>query len=86
MTIHVNRQDAENKFAELFSQVLEGEEVIISVGGKEMAKLVPFADYQKIPQTSAVRIPGIDEGRFVVPDNFDEPLPADILKSFERGE
>lgn len=25
--------------------------------------------------------PGIDEGRFVVPDDFDEPLPPDILKS-----
>lgn len=31
---------------------------------------------------SGMRLPGIDEGRFVVPDDFDDPLPFDILKSF----
>jgi hypothetical protein len=30
-----------------------------------------------------MRVPGIDEGRFVVPDDFDDPLPPDILKAFE---
>ncbi len=34
----------------------------------------------QIPQT---RVPGIDEGRFVVPDDFDDPLPPDLLKAFE---
>ena len=29
------------------------------------------------------RVPGIDEGRFVVPDDFDDPLPADLLEAFE---
>lgn len=31
----------------------------------------------------AKRIPGIDKGRFVVPDEFDDPLPADIMSAFE---
>lgn len=30
-----------------------------------------------------MRVPGIDEGRFVVPDDFDDPLPADLLEAFE---
>jgi hypothetical protein len=30
------------------------------------------------------RIPGIDRGRLVVPDDFDEPLPEEILKAFEH--
>jgi hypothetical protein len=30
-----------------------------------------------------MRVSGIDEGRFVVPDDFDDPLPPDILKAFE---
>ncbi len=34
-------------------------------------------------QTPQIRVPGIDEGRFVVPDDFDDPLPADLLKAFE---
>ena len=38
---------------------------------------------QATAQTSKMRVPGIDEGRFVVPDDFDDPLPADLLKAFE---
>ena len=34
-------------------------------------------------QTPQIRVPGIDEGRFVVPDDFDDPLPADLLEAFE---
>lgn len=34
----------------------------------------------------ARRVPGIDEGRFVVPDDFDDPLPEDILKAFEGSD
>lgn len=30
-----------------------------------------------------MRVPGIDEGRFIVPDDFDDPLPADLLEAFE---
>jgi hypothetical protein len=31
----------------------------------------------------ARRDPGIDEGRFVVPDDFDDPLPPELFKAFE---
>jgi phosphatidate phosphatase APP1 len=34
-------------------------------------------------KTSTMRVPGVDEGRFVVPDDFDDPLPPKILKAFE---
>lgn len=37
----------------------------------------------KSDQTLKMRFPGIDEGCFVVPDDFDDPLPLDILKAFE---
>ncbi|MEL6438125.1 MAG: hypothetical protein AAFQ80_02545 [Cyanobacteria bacterium J06621_8] len=30
-----------------------------------------------------MRIPGIDEGRFIIPDDFDDPLPGDLLEAFE---
>lgn len=72
MTIHVNPQEAEQKFSQVFSHVLQGEEVIISVEGQEMARLVPTISPQL---TNLPRIPGIDEGRFQVPDDFDDPLP-----------
>ncbi len=38
---------------------------------------------QVTAQTPQMRVPGIDEGRFVVPDDFDDPLPPDLLKAFE---
>jgi len=28
---------------------------------------------------------GIDRGRFEVPEDFDDPLPADVLASFYGG-
>ncbi|MGD1921496.1 MAG: hypothetical protein ACFCAD_22965 [Pleurocapsa sp.] len=34
-------------------------------------------------QKNKMRVPGIDEGRFIVPDDFDDPLPADLLEAFE---
>ncbi|MGV2830804.1 hypothetical protein [Myxosarcina sp. GI1(2024)] len=34
----------------------------------------------------APRVPGIDEGRFVVPDDFDDPLPPELLEAFEGND
>ena len=85
MTIYVNLQEAEQKFPQLFSQVLQGEEIIISVEGQEKARLIPSSSNPTITsdKTSEKRIPGIDQGRFVVPDDFDEPLPQELLQAFE---
>jgi antitoxin (DNA-binding transcriptional repressor) of toxin-antitoxin stability system len=85
MTIHVNHHDVERQFQHLFSQVLQGEEVVITADGEEMARLVPALHTRKniIKSKPAIRVPGIDKGRFVVPDDFDDPLPADILAAFE---
>lgn len=85
MTIHINPFDAEQQFSELFSHVLQGEEVAIISGGEEMARLIPSAtaNQQLDSKKPKIRIPGIDKGRFVVPDDFDDPLPSDILAAFE---
>jgi hypothetical protein len=40
-------------------------------------------DIAKSKKLLKMRVPGIDEGCFVVPDDFDDPLPPDILKAFE---
>jgi hypothetical protein len=40
-------------------------------------------DTAKSDKILKMRVPGIDEGRFFVPDNFDEPLTPDILEAFE---
>ena len=85
MTIHVNRHEAAQQFSQLFSQVLKGEEIAITSDGEEMARIVPSSDTYKHSDSKKknIRVPGIDKGRFVVPDNFDDPLPSDIEAAFE---
>ena len=85
MTIHVNRHEAEQQFSQLFSHVLQGEEIAIISGGEEMARLIPSSKTKKHlnSEKQAIRVPGIDKGRFVVPDDIADPLPSDILAAFE---
>lgn len=46
-----------------------------------VAKLVP------VQPTLARRASlGLDQGRFTVPDDFDAPLPNDLLAAFEGSE
>jgi prevent-host-death family protein len=47
MTIQVDQQEAKERFAELFERVLQGEEIVISVRGIEMARLVPSSEPRK---------------------------------------
>lgn len=54
-----------------------GEEVVITRRGEAVAILAPP------PNQPPLRF-GIDEGRFVVPDDFDAPLPDELLAEFER--
>jgi antitoxin (DNA-binding transcriptional repressor) of toxin-antitoxin stability system len=57
--------------------VTAGEEVVITRRGEEVARLVPA-------QRTGGRRLGVDRGRYVVPDDFDAPLPDEVLAAFER--
>jgi len=59
------------------SRVELGEEIIISNQGIPIAKLVPF-------RTSSNRRAslGKDRGQFVLPEDFNAPLPTDIEAAF----
>ncbi|MEX0671176.1 MAG: hypothetical protein WD060_12040 [Pirellulales bacterium] len=54
-----------------------GSTVVIR-GGRPVAECRPVA-----PAHSAPRPFGLAAGSFTVPDDFDSPLPADILREFE---
>lgn len=83
MTVHVSVGEAAAHLSDLVQKVLSGEEVVINVDGsdQEQVKLVPSPIDKQA--TLKPRKPGIDEGQFVVPDNFNDPLPDEILKDFE---
>jgi prevent-host-death family protein len=74
----VNIHYCKTNLSRLLSRVELGEEIVISNRGVPVAKLVPF-------QTSLDRRSslGRDRGKFKVPDNFNAPLPEEILKAFE---
>ncbi|MEA5419711.1 type II toxin-antitoxin system prevent-host-death family antitoxin [Spirulina sp. CCNP1310] len=65
---------------ELLSRVEHGEEIIISNQGIPIAKLIPFQ-----PAFNRRSSLGQDQHRFTVPENFNDPLPENLLIAFEGG-
>ena len=78
MDITVNIHEAKTHLSRLLARVMGGEEIIIAKAGKPIAKLVPYG----IP--SKPRVPGTAKGKIWISEDFDEPLPDEILESFER--
>ncbi|MGB3136874.1 MAG: hypothetical protein WBB18_08725 [Nodosilinea sp.] len=58
-------------------QVEAGETVVIVRSDQPIAELRPIAPQQQL------RPFGLCAGEFIVPDNFDAPLPEDMLSAFE---
>ena len=73
----VNIHQAKTNLSQLLRRVASGEEIIISNAGKPVARLVPIGGTHK-------RRLGTDQGAFKVPDDFDDPLPPEVLDAFER--
>lgn len=74
----VNIHYAKTHLSRLLAQVTAGEEIVISKSGKPVARLVPLA------QSGADRPLGLDQGKGWIADDFDAPLPEDLLADFER--
>jgi prevent-host-death family protein len=72
----VNVHEAKTHLSRLLDQVALGEEITIAKAGKPVARLVPLAAARQ-------RALGLDAGRVVVSDDFDDPLPEGILTDFE---
>lgn len=75
----VNIHHAKTHLSRLLKEVEAGGEVVIARGGKPIARLVPI----EAPRTRAPRKLGAFRGQFTVPDDFDAPLPDDLLDLFE---
>lgn len=75
MTKSVGVHEAKTHLSRLLADVADGEEIVITSRGKAVARLVAVG--------GPARTFGLDRGAFVVPDDFDAPLPDDVLASFE---
>ena len=79
--MEVNIHEAKTHLSRLLQRVANGEEVTIARAGVPVARLVPVA-----PEKKKIRLLGMDRGRVWVADDFDAPLPDDLLKAFYGGE
>jgi prevent-host-death family protein len=76
----VNLYEAKSKLSALVERAAAGEEIIIAKAGHPKARLVPFATAREPRQ------PGGWEDRVWIADDFDEPLPPDVLEAFTSEE
>jgi len=74
--MEVNIHDAKTNFSKLLQRVALGEEIIIAKAGTPVAKLVP------VRVTQGKRPLGLYRGQIWMADDFDAPLPDDILAGF----
>lgn len=74
----VNVHEAKTHFSRLLARVSKGEEIVIARAGKPVARLVPLA------RGTTRRIPGSAAGLVRMSDDFDAPLPEELLAEFER--
>lgn len=72
----VNVHEAKTHLSRLLARVERGEEIVIARSGRPVARLVRYDEPR--------RTLGRDAGLFEVPDDFDAPLPADVLRTFEE--
>jgi antitoxin (DNA-binding transcriptional repressor) of toxin-antitoxin stability system len=78
MATHVTIREAEKTFSALIGRVQGGEEIVIDEGGQPVARLLPANP------AGENRKPGSAQGLFVVPEDFNNPLPGDVLDEFEK--
>jgi prevent-host-death family protein len=72
-----NINEAKTQLARLVDEAAAGEEIIISKGGVPAARLGP------IPPTKPTRKFGLLKGKISIADDFDAPLPPEIIADFE---
>ena len=74
--MEVNVHEAKTNLSKLLERVALGEEIVIAKAGKPVAKLVALRSAR--PRFKL----GSAKGEFVVPDDFNDPLPKEIEDLF----
>lgn len=74
----VNIHAAKTHLSRLVDEAAAGEDVVIAKAGKPLVRLVPL-----VPAERPKRRLGLLAGRARIPDDFDAPLPDEVLDAFE---
>lgn len=75
----VNTHEAKTNLSKLIDEVQNGAEIVIARANRPVARLVPFGGERR------PRRPGYLKGKVRVADDFDAPLPPDVVHAFEGG-
>ena len=75
--IRINIDEMGRDLLGYLQRVESGETLVILRGGKPVAEVRPASEF------SSVRPFGLCAGEFVVPDDFDAPLPESVISEFE---
>lgn len=76
----ISLYEAKTNLSSLIERAARGEEIVISKSGRPKARLVPLDDVRPL------REPGKGRGQWRVGEDFDEPLPPDVLAGFEGAD
>jgi len=76
--VQVSVDEVKRDLSAYLRRVEAGETLIIVRAGRPMAEIRPIVSVPKM-----LRPFGLCAGEFTVPDDFDDPLPENIIKEFE---
>ncbi|MCX7115359.1 MAG: type II toxin-antitoxin system Phd/YefM family antitoxin [Gammaproteobacteria bacterium] len=75
-----NIYDVKTHLSKLVEQAHQGETIIIAKAGKPWAKIIPFDAPKKCFKFGTMK------GKIKVSDDFNDPLPDEIIDLFEKGD
>jgi len=73
----VNIYEAKTRLSQLVEEAAAGEDVVIARAGRPVARLT------RLQKTARKRRLGLLDGRFKIPDDFNRPLPQEVVRAFE---
>lgn len=77
----INIYEAKSHLSRLVDLASRGESFVIAKSGTPLARLVPLGE----GQPTGVRF-GLMKGEIEIADDFDAPLPEEVIEAFEGGE
>ena len=78
----VNIYEAKTHLSSLVERAAKGEEIVIAKAGKPMAKLTPVLEHLESKEPEPLRFGQNLMGITYLADDFDAPLPEDVLRDF----
>jgi len=73
----INIYEAKTRLSQLVDQAASGQDVVVSRNGKPLVRITRLVEPRRVINF------GLLQGKFVVPADFDAPLPAEVLAAFE---